>query len=353
MKIVVSYNKSGEESLLWAKEIAAASDADTTFIPFDHGAKLGSLRYSTAIALDRLYQSGEPGLRHLYREFQGSIVENAADAIIVANAPPYHPDFLRKLPVYKVLYSADDPGATYLINIPYLHAYDHVFFVAPTYSADMDMHEKMQYAGKVNADWLPISVFDFEHAPDRTEDQVFGRRRDIDIIYIGSFWRQKLPILAAVRRAFGRRFLLHGFFGLKHNLFMNARYGFGGWVTPVGLAERVAFYQRARIGLNIHWNEHGLGNQRLYHLPANGVMQISDCAADLHRIFEPGREIVGYRGADDLIDKLKYFLQHDDERERIARQGYRRTMRDYRFADVMRRAGTLIERGMARIGWTH
>ena len=45
--------------------------------------------------------------------------------------------------------------------------------------------------------------------------------------------------------------------------------------------ERVELYQRSRIGFNVHWNEYGLGNQRLYHLPANGVMQICDCADSL------------------------------------------------------------------------
>lgn len=351
MRIVYSFNKNGEEAAFWEREISAASSEDVTFFPFNHGAILDPSNYADALRLDRLYQAGDPRLLRLYDEFEKCIARTNADAVIVANAPPYHPDYLRRVPVYKALYSADDPGATYLINIPYLHAYDHVFFVAPTYSADMDMKEKMTYAGKLNADWLPISVFDFEHAPELSEEEVFASHRDIDIIYIGGFWRQKLPLLARVRRAFGRRFRMHGFFGLKHNLFLNARYGYAGWVSSVGFRERVELYQRARIGFNVHWNEHGLGNQRLYHLPANGVMQISDCADSLDRVFEPDLEIVGYRSPDELIDRLKYFLEHDSEREAIARRAYLRTMRDYRFPVVAQQAGVLIQKGMERIGW--
>jgi spore maturation protein CgeB len=351
MNIVFSFNKTGEESAFWKREIAAASIGELVFHPFNHGEILDPSLYATALSLDRLYQARDPRLGRLYDSFEDCLKRSDADAVIVANAPPYHPDYLRRISAYKVLYSADDPGATYLINIPYLHAYDHVFFVAPTYSADMDMKEKMTYAGKINADWLPISVFDFERDAERTEEKVFERERDIDIIYIGGFWRQKLPLLASVKRAFGRRFRLHGFFGVRHNIFMNARYGLGKWVSPVGFGARVALYQRAKIGFNIHWNEYGLGNQRLYHLPANGVMQISDCADHLHRVFEPGREIIGYHRASDLIEKLKYFLEHESEREAIARQGYRRTMRDYRFELVARQAGLLIRQGMERIGW--
>ena len=351
MKIVYSFNKVGSEAAGWEKEIAAASDGQISFFPFNHGAIVDPSQYATAQALDLLYQRSDRRLLRLYEAFEEYLKATAADAVIVTNCPPYHPDYLRRLRIYKVLYSADDPGATYLINIPYLHAYDHVFFVAPTYSRDLDMKGKMTYAGKINADWLPISVFDFEYEADRSEDDLFSQPRDIDIIYVGGFWRQKLGVLAEVRRAFGRRFRMYGFFKLRHNLFMKVRYGYSGWVSPVSVEERVSLYQRAKIGINIHWSEYGLGNQRLYHLPANGVMQISDCEDNLHHVFEPDREIVGYRGTDDLIDKLKHFLVNDSERLAIAKRAYRRTMRDYRLAVVCNRAGLLIREGMDRICW--
>lgn len=353
MRIVYSFNKRGEEAAAWSREIAGVSTSRDTFIPFNHGEYCDPALYTNATALDRLYQARDGRLLELYARFESCVRETGADAVIVANAPPYHPDYLRRLTtIYKVLYSADDPGATYLINIPYLHAYNHVFVVAPAYSPDMDMLAKMKYAGMINADWLPISVFDFECDPNLTEEEVFTRQRDIDVIYIGGFWRQKLPVLARVRRAFGRRFRMFGFYSTKHNLYLNVRHLYGGWVHPVGLRDRVDLYQRSRIGINIHWNEHGLGNQRLYHLPANGVMQISDCPQHLHTVYEPGREVVGYESTDDLIDKVKHYLQNDHEREMIARNGYRRVMSEYRFARVTKRAADLIRDGMARVQWS-
>lgn len=203
----------------------------------------------------------------------------------------------------------------------------------------------------VNADWLPISVFDFEHDPARSENELFSSERDIDIIYVGKFWRQKIDILTTVRRAFGRRFRMYGFLKLKHNIYLNVRYGYAGWVQPISFQERVRLYQRAKIGINVHWNDYGLGNQRLYHLPANGVMQISDCASHLDRVFTQGEEVVSYRSTDELIDRIKYYLNHENERQRIALQGYRRTMEKYRFATVTRAAGRLIAEGMKRTSW--
>ena len=351
MNIIYSFNKKGYEAACWEKEIKAASNEQFTFFPFNHVSYLDPILYWDAVKLDKLYQERHPGLLRMYADLEACVHEYKTDAIIVTNCPPYHPDFLRNLSIYKILYSGDDPGATYMRNIPYLHAYNHVFYAAPAYSADMDMEEKMRYCGMINADWLPLGVFDFEFDPTLTEETFLARERDIDIIYIGSFFKQKLETLAKVKRAFGRHFHLNGFFRLKHNLYFNLKYGYLGWVKHVSFKKRLLLYQHAKIGFNIHWNEYGLGNQRLYHTPANGVMQICDCPSHLDQIFKSGEEVIAYKNADDLIDKLRYYLKYEYERKEIALRGYRRTMNEYRFATVTRKAGKLIQDGMQRISW--
>lgn len=350
MKVVYSFNKRGYEAERWSAEIRAASDENVQFIPFNHDRYLSPDLYSDSVKLDRLYQTEDARLMALYRDFETCVRDHAADATIVINSPPYHPDFLRKIDLYKVLYSTDDPGATYMRTVPYLHAYHHVFFLSPSYSRDMTLEEKIRYCGIANVDWLPLGVFDFEFDTSKTDDTILKHGRDIDVVYVGSFFRQKLELIAKVKKALGKKVRIHGFYKLKHNLYFMARYGYPGLITPVGYQDRVHLYQRAKIGFNIHWNEYGLGNQRLFHLPANGVMQISDCADYLGRVFTPGQEVVGYRGADDLIDQIRYYLEHDETRQAIALSAFRRTMREYRFRDVTRRAGEMIRKGMANAG---
>lgn len=346
INILYSYNKKGYEGMCWRNEIQAASSQDFTFVPFNHQYYLDPLLYSDATKLDCLYQSRNPNLIAMYQEVKKIIKEHEIHAIIVANCPPYHPEFLKSLSIYKALYSADDPGATYLINIPYLHAYDHVFFVNPVYSGDLDMEEKMHYAGMNKANWLPISVFDFEFDVSKSIDAISEQDRDIDIIYVGGFWKQKIENLIALRKKFGKRFRIYGMFKVKHNLYLNLVCGINAWISPITHQQRVLLYQRSKIGVNIHYNKYGLGNQRLYHLPANGVMQISDCGPHLNRIYNVQSEIIAFEKKTDLVEKVNYYLSNAELRKSIAISGYKRTMQDYRFKDVTRRAGKLIQEGI-------
>ena len=50
-------------------------------------------------------------------------------------------------------------------------------------------------------------------------------------------------------------------------------------------------------------------------------------------MFDIGKEIVTYRFGDhaEMDDKLKYYLAHDAERERIARAGYERGRKQHTF----------------------
>jgi spore maturation protein CgeB len=351
MRILWSFNKTGFEAEQWRAELVAASDSDHDFVPFDHTTYLDPSRYLDAWSLDRLYRNRDAGLLRLYRDLEETIRRSRSDALVVNHCPPYHPDFLRTLGIYRVLYSSDDPDSTYKRNIPYLHAYHHVLFADPAYSAEMTMQQKMRYCGMANADWCPLGVMDFEMNPAIDEATLFSQKRDIDVIYVGSFFRQKLDLLARVKKAFGRRAVIHGLFKAKHNLYFIVRHGYPGWVQPISFAERTRLYQRAKVGFNVHWNEFGLGNQRLYFLPANGVMQISDCADSIGEVFKVGEEVDTYRNPDELIAKLEYYLEKQDARDRIARAAYRRTMHEYRFRSIVHRAAGLIAGGMERIGW--
>lgn len=347
MKIIYSFNKQGYEADYWTREISAASDERCTFIPFNHDPYVPLARYLRAQLLDDLFYEKSEGLLRMYRDVQELIARSGADALLVDNCFPYHPEFLRTLDIYKVLRTTDGPASAYDRDFAYVHAYDHVLYHSPAHNEYLGMAEKLRYVGAKRIDFWPLALFDSAFMPQRSIDELLAQERDIDVVFIGAFHFDKMPLLARLKKALGRRFVHRGIGSWKRKVYYNVKYGFPGWVRPAAFEEVVPLYQRAKIGINVHVRgDYTVGNYRLFDLPANGVMQISDGGEYLGQFFEVGKEIVGHRN-DDLVDRIAYYLGHEDERNAIARAGYERVMRDHRFALRMRQGAGLIERGMA------
>ncbi len=347
IKVLYSFNKKGDEAEYWSREIAAASTSHVQFLPFNHDPYLDTRGYSRAQQLDDLYHEKDRNLLRLYSDLKKLIDESGANALVVDNAPPYHPEFLLSLEIYKVLRTSDGPMTAYDRDFAYLHAYDHVLYHSPAYSADLSMPEKLRYCGARRIDFWPMAVFDQAFDAAKTEAQLFSQERDIDIIFIGAMHLNKMPFIAKIKREFGRRCVLHGLTSLKRNLYFNARFGLPGWITSVPLSAYVPLYQRSKIGFNVHnRGDYTVGSYRLFDLPANGVMQLSDGGTHLGAFFEVGKEVVGYHDAGDLVSKIDFYLTHPDQRVEIAVEGYRRAMRDHRFPNRMRQLAKLIVTGL-------
>ena len=340
MKVLYSFNKRGFEASYWAREIGAASDRHITFVPFNHEPFVAPARYLRAQQLDNLYHERDAGLNRLYEALLQHIEGHRPDVLLVDNCHPYHPEFLRTLDIYKVLRTSDGPSTAYDRDFAYLHAYDHVLYHSPAYSRDLTMPEKLDYCGAKRHDFWPLAVFDAFCRPDETEAEVFSGPRDIDIIFVGALYPDKMPFLAAIRRAFGRRFQVHGLANWKRNAYFNVKHlGLRAptWVTPIDFENYVPLYRRAKLGVNAHLRgKYTVGSYRLFDLPANGVMQLSDGSEYLRSFFEPGVEIEGYESAGEVISKLDDYLSRPADREAIARAGYRRAMADHRIGKRLR-----------------
>jgi glycosyltransferase involved in cell wall biosynthesis len=347
LKILYSFNKHGAEADFWFREIGAASTSDITFVPFNHGPYVDARRYPRAQRLDEIYYDRDPGLMRLYADIETRVRDEQVDVLMVDNFVPYHPDWLRGLPAFKVLRIADGPLAAYDRDFAYAHAFDLVLYHSPAYSRDMQMGEKLVYIGAKRVAFWPLGVFDAAFAPALSEDDVFSLDRDIDVVFVGALHVGKMPLLAQVKRAFGSRCRMHGLTSLKKNVYFNLRYGFPGWIRPIPQSAYVPLYQRAKIGFNVHnRGKYTVGSYRLYELPANGVMQISDGDEYLQSFFDVGSEIVGYQTADELIDRIRFYLANEGERTRIARNAYRRVMRNYRIRTLLHNAAGIMKQAM-------
>jgi len=107
---------------------------------------------------------------------------------------------------------------------------------------------------------------------------------------------------------------------------------------------------RSKIALNRHIDaaEGQANNMRLYEATGMGALLLTEEAPNLADHFEPGFEVVTYRDADELIAKAAYYLDHEEERLRIATAGQRRTRREHTERQRMRELIEILTPRLAR-----
>jgi len=72
-------------------------------------------------------------------------------------------------------------------------------------------------------------------------------------------------------------------------------------------------------------NDEGL-NLRHYEITAYGGFLLSYHVKDLESNFKIGEECESFRNETELMDKINYYIEHPDQRDRIARAGQKRTL---------------------------
>ncbi|TRT56206.1 MAG: glycosyltransferase family 1 protein [Microcystis aeruginosa Ma_QC_C_20070703_M131] len=72
-------------------------------------------------------------------------------------------------------------------------------------------------------------------------------------------------------------------------------------------------------------------NMRLFEATGVGTCLVTDWKDNLHDLFEPDREVVTYRSPQECVEKVKWLLEHPQEREAIAQAGQARTLKYHTF----------------------
>ena len=72
----------------------------------------------------------------------------------------------------------------------------------------------------------------------------------------------------------------------------------------------------------------------------SGAFYMVECQDELEDFFDIGSEIVCYQDKFDLVDKVRYYLSQEKERERIRRAGHGRALHDHSW---QMRLGSVLE----------
>ena len=129
---------------------------------------------------------------------------------------------------------------------------------------------------------------------------------------------------------------------------------------PLDDVAMIRMFSRSRINLGFSavGDTHASGQRVLqvrlrdFEVPMSGGFYMVEFMPELEEFYQVGKEIVCYRGRDDMVEKIRYYLAHEDEREKIRVAGWNRARRDHtwqeRFRTVFERISAAGDRPDAR-----
>ena len=321
MKIVMTYPRYADGIDDWYRSIAAAAPAGITIAALPVGPRE---RLITFPDLDRKWKKRDAELLRCYE----AIRDECWDAdVFFSYGAGIHPEFLNYLPTFNCYFFCDDPEDSPWQSANVASAYDAAFY------ANIASCFQYENLGCRRHSWLPIFTAPGDVPPKVDGKKILGSLRSEQIVFGGG-----LDDYSSYR---GRRLRK------LSEAFPDALcYGRGWTKGEKNYSELAQLYRRTQIGWNIHRTT-GPINRRMFQLPAHGVMQICDNKTGLGQIFKLGKEVVGFDTIDEAIELTKYYLEHDAEREAIARAGYERFWKDYHAeANWARLRDQLLEWGL-------
>jgi len=220
----------------------------------------------------------------------------------------YFPPGIEDLPI---------PTACYLIDVHLgTWRYQAARFFDVVFIAQRDYLEAFRRAvGHNQVYWLPLAA-----APDVHRDHSLPRIYDVG--FVGNIARAHRKTARARRlKLIAKRFHTNDFY----RMYMPEEVG--------------KVYSQSRIVFNC--SIAGDVTMRIFEGTACGALVLTDAIANgLDELFEIGREIVVYQDDVDLLEKIAYYLAHEEEREAIARAGQKRTLKEHTYAH---RAAKMVE----------
>lgn len=257
------------------------------------------------------------------------------DLIIVTKGEIIFPETIRKIKKHQrqkiVVWHWDSPfsALTSSRNIIYsLPEYDVSFVFDPYYIPEM------KRAGAKRAEYLPLACDpDIHRSMNLTNEEksIYGS----NICFIGNYQgmnSKRTQILQSLSD-FNLKIWGNGWENLKGTnlakcIMSRSVYG----------EEMIKIYNASKIAINIHHSQSITGvNMRAFEAPGGGCFLLTDKLSEIVNFFRPNEEIVCYKDVSDLRNKIYYYLEHLDEREKIAKKGQKKTQENHTYTHRMKK----------------
>ena len=107
----------------------------------------------------------------------------------------------------------------------------------------------------------------------------------------------------------------------------------------------------SKVTLNTHIDvsQNSASNMRLFEATGVGTCLLTDWKENLKDLYEPDVEVVTYRDSKECIEKARYLLQNEKERQAIAEAGQRRALQDHTIYNRAEQLNDIIKEHLRRI----
>jgi spore maturation protein CgeB len=156
------------------------------------------------------------------------------------------------------------------------------------------------------------------HFPEQPRANLSGNGKAADVVFVGGADRDRVPYMAALMRA-GFQLALYGGFWSRYRETAAAACGLADAQTSrqAILAAKVALCLVRRANRDGHC-------MRTFEVPAIGACMLTEDTDEHRELFgEDGRTVVYFRTLEEMVEKLRWLLAHDDERRRLANAAHR------------------------------
>lgn len=266
------------------------------------------------------------------------------DLVLVMNAMHVFPaehsehiDLIRSRGIRTAVWFVDDPYFTDR-SLPLASHYDYVF------THELSCVPFYREAGCREVHYLPLAA-----DPEMFAPMEAPRSYQSDICFIGSAFWNRVALFDELAPYLARKkvMIMGGLWSRLQQQGLLRPHIREGWVEP---EETRIYYNGAKIVINMHRpteagqdnantaNLSGLSiNPRTYEIAACGTLQITDVREDLLNYYRPGYDIETFGSAEELKQKMDYYLAHEQERVEMAWRSLRTTRERHTYNDRVAR----------------